>query len=115
MDPMALVGLVNVLLATVDINAVVQRVDVPAVVGRVDVNGVLARIDVAALVERTEFGAIVARSTAGLASDSVDAVRSAGVTLDGIVHGWIDRLLRRERSSTPGGPVLLVETETTDP
>ena len=115
MDPMALVGLVNIILAAVDINAVVQRLDVPAVVARVDVNAVLERVDVAALVERTEFGTIIARSTSGLASDAVDAVRSAGVTLDCMVHGWVDRFLRRSASSTPGGPGLLVEGGTTRP
>ena len=37
-----------------------------------------------------------------MASEGVDAVRSAGVGLDGFVHRWVNRVLRR--SSIPSGP-----------
>jgi uncharacterized RDD family membrane protein YckC len=86
---------VDQLLQKVDVNALVERVDLNAVVAKVDVNEVLGRVDTDALVERTEIGALIARSTSGIFSTVLDAVRSQVVTLDLMVQGLIDRVLRR--------------------
>jgi hypothetical protein len=61
------------------------------------------------VVERTELGSIVTRASAGVASDVIDSARSAGVGLDSFVQRCVDRILRRQASSRPSGPPLLVD------
>ena len=68
----------------------------------------MARVDVNAVVERTELEAIVARASAGVAGDVIDTARSAGVGLDAFVQRWVDRILRRQSSTQPSGPEVLV-------
>ena len=86
---------VDQLLQRVDVNQLVDRIDLNSMISKVDVNGVLARVDTDALVERTELGALIARSTSGIFATVLDALRSQVVTLDLVVHGVIDRMLRR--------------------
>ena len=74
------------------------------IVAKVDLNVVLERVDVEALVERTELGAIITKATTGVAGEALDAARSAGVGLDGLVHRWVDRLLRRPLDQPHGPP-----------
>ena len=74
------------------------------IVAKVDLNALLERVDVEALVERTELGAIITKATTGVAGEALDAARSAGVGLDGLVHRWVDRLLRRPLDQPHGPP-----------
>jgi uncharacterized RDD family membrane protein YckC len=99
-DPNLLIDRVdmNRLLERVDIDSVMANVDIDALVARVDVNEVLARVDTDALIEQTEIGALIAKSTSGVFSTVLDALRSQVVTVDMVVHGVIDRVLRRSRS-----------------
>ena len=92
----------------VDLNALMERIDVNALIQRVDVNALMERVDVDHLVQRTELGGLIAKSTSGMASGAVDVVRRQGVGLDNFVARWFDRLTRRDRSSSPPGPILLV-------
>jgi hypothetical protein len=85
------------LLEQVDLNALLDRVDLDKLIERLDINALLQRVDVEALVQRTELGTIVTRATGGVAAEAVDGMRSAGVGLDGFVHGWVDRLLHRSK------------------
>ncbi len=86
---------VDELMKRVDLNALIGRVDINALVAKVDVNEVVARVDTDALVERTEIGALIARSTSGIFATVLDALRSYIVSLDLVVHGIIDRIMRR--------------------
>jgi hypothetical protein len=79
------------------------------------VNAVLERVDIDDVVERTEFGTLMARSGSAVMSQVVDTVRSQGVGLDGFIHRWIDRILRRDAGAGPGGPALLVQAPATQP
>jgi uncharacterized RDD family membrane protein YckC len=88
---------VNRLLERVDIDELMERVDLNKVLDRVDVNEVVARIDTDALIERTELGSIIARSTGGVFMKVLDGARSISVTLDQLVHGLVDLILRRRR------------------
>jgi hypothetical protein len=106
---------VDALLARVDVQALVKRLDIGEIIDEVDVNALLERVDVDALVERTEIGSIVARSGAGVAAKALDVVRSLGVGLDSFVHGWVDRLLRRDSANGLGGPVSLIDHVSTPP
>jgi hypothetical protein len=98
----------DLLLAGMDVQALVDRLDVDQIVAKLDVNALLEHVDVDALVERTQIGALIARSGAGVAGKVLDAARSQGVGLDSFVHRWMSRLLRRDPSTRPGGPPLLV-------
>ena len=96
-------------------NAVVTRLDVNELAAKVDLNAVLAQVDVEALVERTDLGAILTRTGAGVAGEAVDAARSAGVGLDGFVHRWVDRALRRPVDTPRGPPLLVAAAPATEP
>lgn len=93
----------------IDINRLLDRIDVDRLLDRVDVDALIGRVDVEALVARTELAGVVARSTAGIATITIDLLRSIGVGLDLFLQRWVRRLLRRDVSGGPGGPPLLVE------
>jgi hypothetical protein len=77
------------------------------VLAAVDVNALVQRIDTDALVANTELGSLVARSTSGVASEALDAVRSQGVGLDGLIMRVVNRALRRDLDALPAGPPRL--------
>jgi hypothetical protein len=106
---------INEIVAQVDLNAVLDRIDVQALLSRVDLNALLEhvdlnalieRIDVEALVTQTDFGDIIAKQTSGIASNTLDAVRSQSVSLDGAIDRGVWRLVRRN-ASRPAAPELL--------
>jgi hypothetical protein len=101
---------VNALLAKVDVNALVARVDVDAVLDQVEPNRVLDRVDVDALVQRVDVGAVAAEaleaidigdliqeSTAGIASDTLEAIRVQAIRGDDVLARAVDWVLRRKR------------------
>jgi hypothetical protein len=71
------------------------------------VEKIIQRVDIDALVEQTELGTIIARSTSGVASEALDVVRAQAVGLDDFVARWINRILRRDPSDWPKGPLGL--------
>ena len=106
---------INEIVAQIDLNAVLDRIDVQALLSRVDLNALLehvdlnaliARIDVEALVTQTDFGEIIAKQTSGIASNTLDAVRSQSVSLDGSIDRGVWRLVRRN-APRPPAPELL--------
>ncbi len=99
---------IDTLLERIDLNAALDRIDVDKLVARIDVNTLLEHVDVEALVQRTPMGSLIAQSGAGVAGKVLDAARSQGVGLDAIVHGWVDRVLRRSREPARRGPGPLV-------
>jgi hypothetical protein len=105
LDFNVIVALTNALLTQIDLNAVVARLDVNQIAAQLDVNALIEKVDIDAIVQRTQLEAIVTRASAGVASEGIDVVRSAGVGLDGFVHRWVNRVLRR--SNDPSGPPRL--------
>ena len=99
----------NALMERIDIDALLDRIDVGAIIDKVDINGIVEKLDIDSLVQNTEIGGIIAKSTSGMASSALDMVRSQGVGLDGFVERWVNRLTRRDPSTLPEGPTLLVE------
>jgi len=65
---------------------------------RLDLDRVLARVDIDAIVERTDLGSIVSRSGSAVMIRAIDGMRAQGIGLDSVLHGWFDRLLRRNAS-----------------
>ena len=97
---------INEIVAQIDLNAVLDRIDVQALLSRVDLNALIQRIDVEALVTHTDFGEIIAKQTSGIASNTLDAVRSQSVSLDGAIDRGVWRLVRRN-ATRPPAPELL--------
>ena len=93
----------------VDVDRIIQRVDVDAIIGRVDIAEVVGRVDVDQLVSRTEIGGLIAKSTSGVVSQALDVVRQQGVGLDTVIARAASRLMRRDPTSMPAGPRLLIE------
>ena len=99
---------VNALIDEVDVEALVARVPVDEIVARIDLNQVLATVDVDALVGRVDIaavarealegidiGEIVQESTAGIATDTMEAVRVQAMNADDLLARIVDRLLGR--------------------
>jgi len=99
---------VNALIGRVDVEAVVARVPVDEIVARIDLNRVLATVDVDELVGRVDIaavarealegidiGEIVQESTAGIATDTMEAVRVQAMNADDLLARIVDRLLGR--------------------
>ena len=99
---------VNALIDEVDVEALVARVPVDEIVARIDLNRVLATVDVDELVGRVDIaavarealegidiGEIVQESTAGIATDTMEAVRVQAMNADDLLARIVDRLLGR--------------------
>ena len=100
---------VDEIINRVDVDRIIQRVDVDAIIGRVDIAEVVGRVDVDQLVSRTEIGGLIAKSTSGVVSQALDVVRQQGVGLDTVIGRAASRLMRRDPTSMPAGPRLLIE------
>ncbi|TDD64283.1 hypothetical protein E1262_28715 [Jiangella aurantiaca] len=85
--------------AATDVDAVLDEVDLDAVVRRVDLDAVVVRLDIPALVERVlddiDLGRIVRESSAGMAAETVDAVRVRSAGADRAINGFVDRVVLR--------------------
>lgn len=101
-------AVVEAVLAEVDVNGVVRRVDLDAIVSRVDVDAVVARVDLNAVVDRLgvpdlvervlddiDLSRIVRESSAGMAAETVDAVRVRSAGADRAINGFVDRVVLR--------------------
>lgn len=92
---------VNALLAKVDVDALVARIDVPRILAQVDVDELVGRIDVAAVareaLEGIDVGDLIQESTAGIATDTMEAVRVQAMNADDLLARGVDRLLGRRR------------------
>ncbi|PZF79639.1 hypothetical protein C1I92_30155 [Jiangella anatolica] len=86
-------------LADADVEAALAGVDLDAIVARVDVDAVVERVGVPELVERVlddvDLGRIVRESSAGMAAETVDAVRWRSAGADRALNGFIDRVVLR--------------------
>ena len=90
---------VNALLAKVDVDALVERIDVKRILDQVDVNELVGQIDMAAVareaLEGIDIGDIIQESTAGIATDTMEAVRVQAMNADDLLARIVDRLLGR--------------------
>ena len=98
---------VNRLLDRVDTDRLLDRVDVNRLLDRVDVDRVMDRVDIETIVNRAGIADIVAKSTGQFADSATDLFRRQLVGIDTIVFGFVQRVLGRDQSTIPTGPVLL--------
>ena len=94
-------------LASIDMNALIDRLDVDRVIEKVDIDAVVGRVDFDAIVQQTEVGSIVAHSTTSVLVKVLDVGRDQVVAVDDVVHGWVDRVFRRDRGVRRGPPLLM--------
>ena len=97
----------NRLLDRVDTDRLLDRVDVNRLLDRVDVDRVMDRVDVETIVKRAGIADIVAESTGQFADSAIDLFRRQVVGIDTIVFGFVQRVLGRDPTTLPSGPVLL--------
>lgn len=77
---------------------VIAQLDFVRIVEQIPVDDIAGAIDVEAIVQRIDLGGIIRESTAGLTMETVDAVRTQGMTLDEWTSRVVDRVLfRKER------------------
>lgn len=103
---------VNGLLSRLDLNAVMAQIDLNAVLSRVDVQVLAERIDIEGLIQHGDLGAVIALSSGNVTGRMVDILRGQAVALDNWIDRWACRLLRRgdpgvEGPGLPAPPTLL--------
>jgi hypothetical protein len=92
---------VNTLLGKVDVDALVSRIDVNPTLDQVDVDELAGRVDMGAVareaLEGVDLGDLIQESTAGIAIDTMEAVRVQAMNADELLARIVDRLLGRRR------------------
>ena len=97
---------------------VVAQIDFVRIVEQIPVDDIAAAVDVEAIVQRIDLGGVIRESTASLTMETVDAVRSQGISIDGWTARVVDRVLLRKQprdveftsrddtgsDTAPGGP-----------
>jgi len=76
---------------------VIAQLDFVRIVQQVPVDEIVAALDVEAIVARIDLGGVIRESTASLTMETVDAVRSQGISLDRLSARLVDRVLFRKR------------------
>jgi hypothetical protein len=100
----AAVGLVDLILDELDLNAVVrERLDIDALAADLDIEAVINRVNLIALADRVIEGvdlpAIIRESTNSMTAEVMTDVRTQGERADDVVAGIVDRMLGRDRES----------------
>lgn len=96
------VGLVDVVLDEMDLNALVrERVDIDALAADLDIDAVINRIDLITLadtvIEGVDLPAIIRESTNSMTAEVMTDVRTQGERADDAVAGIVNRMLGRGR------------------
>jgi hypothetical protein len=80
---------------------VIAQLDLVRIVEQIPVDDIAASVDVEGIVRRVDLGGIIREATAGVTMETVDAVRTQGITIDRWTARVVDRvLLRREPRDT---------------
>ena len=81
------------------VDEIVARIDLNPVLAKVDVNALVGQMDMAAVareaLEGIDIGDIIQESTAGLAIDTMEAVRVQAMNADDLLARIVNRLLGR--------------------
>jgi hypothetical protein len=81
---------------------VIAQLDFVRIVEQIPVDDIAAAIDVEAIVQRIDLGGVIRESTAGLTMETVDAVRSQGISVDAWAARVVDRVLLRKQPRDTG-------------
>jgi hypothetical protein len=81
---------------------VIAQIDFVRIVEQIPVDDIAAAVDVEAIVQRIDLGGVIRESTASLTMETVDAVRSQGITVDAWAARVVDRVLMRRQQRDTG-------------
>lgn len=81
---------------------VIAQLDFVRIVEQLPMDDIAAAIDVEAIVQRIDLGGVIRESTASLTMETVDAVRSQGITIDAWTARIVDRVLLRKQPRDTG-------------
>jgi hypothetical protein len=76
---------------------VIAQLDFVRIVEQIPVDDIAAAIDVEEIVRRVDLGGIIREATAGVTMETVDAVRTQGITVDEWTSRVVDRILLRKK------------------
>lgn len=80
---------------------VIAQLDFVRIVEQIPVDEIASAVDVEGIVRRVDLGGIIREATAGVTMETVDAVRTQGITIDRWTARVVDRvLLRRQPRDT---------------
>jgi hypothetical protein len=77
---------------------VIAQLDFVRIVEQVPVDDIAAAVDVEGIVRRVDLGGIIREATAGVTMETVDAVRTQGITIDAWTARVVDRILLRKQA-----------------
>jgi hypothetical protein len=81
---------------------VIAQLDLVRIVEQIPVDDIAAAIDIEAIVQRIDLGGVIRESTASLTMETVDAVRTQGITVDAWAARVVDRVLMRKQPRDTG-------------
>jgi hypothetical protein len=76
---------------------VIAQLDFVRIVEQIPVDDIAAAVDVEGIVRRVDLGGIIREATAGVTMETVDAVRTQGITVDEWTSRVVDRILLRKK------------------
>ena len=77
---------------------VIAQLDFVRIVEQIPVDDIAAAVDVEGIVRRVDLGGIIREATAGVTMETVDAIRSQGITVDAWTSRVVDRILMRKKA-----------------
>jgi hypothetical protein len=81
---------------------VIAQIDFVRIVEQIPIDDIAGAIDIEAIVQRIDLGGVIRESTASLTMETVDAVRTQGITIDEWAARVVDRVLLRKRPRDRG-------------
>jgi hypothetical protein len=81
---------------------VIAQLDFVRIVEQIPIDDIAAAIDVEAIVARIDLGGVIRESTASLTVETVDALRSQGISLDAWTARVVDKVLFRRQPREVG-------------
>ena len=76
---------------------VIAQLDFVRIVEQIPIDDIAGAVDVEGIVRRVDLGGIIREATAGVTMETVDAVRTQGITVDEWTSRVVDRILFRKR------------------
>jgi len=75
---------------------VIAQLDFVRIVEQIPIDDIAGAIDIEAIVQRIDLGGVIRESTMSLTMETVDAIRSEAIEIDGWAARVVDKVLRRK-------------------
>jgi hypothetical protein len=77
---------------------VIAQLDFVRIVEQIPIDDIAGAVDVEGIVQRVDLGGVIREATAGVTMETVDAIRSQGITIDEWTSRVVDRILLRKKA-----------------